>query len=261
MQFDKVDEVRVNRQFLETGDAVAFEQVFNTYYKIVYDAANKVVRNHEDAEEITNDTFMRAFNKRAEIREPEQLLKWLRTTARNLAIDKIRKSRQQVKYLSVELLDNLSVRERDLRFASILRETNAEQTEANRELIKQLLRLLPDRDREIVELMFDELSPKEIAERIDSTAGAVQKRWERLIKWMKPIARNLDVLIDCLPEERDRRIMERYLDGQPLSAITKAIGVSDSTVDRTVKRVIAQWKKAAKQNPMDPVSAIVNNRK
>lgn len=256
-----MDEVSVNRQFLETGDEVAFEQVFNTYYKIVYDAANKVVRNHEDAEEITNDTFMRAFNKRAEIREPEKLSVWLRTTARNLAIDKIRKSRQQVKYLSVELRDDLSVRERDLRFASILRETNAEQTEANRELIKQLLRLLPDRDREIVELMLDELSPKEIAERIDSTAGAVQKRWERLIEWLKPIGLHLEKLVSCLPGERDRQIMERYLDGQPLSEIAKAMGISDSTIERTVKRVIAQWKKAAKQNPMDPVSAMVNNRK
>ena len=155
-----MDEVSVNRQFLETGDEVAFEQVFNTYYKIVYDAANKVVRNYEDAEEITNDPFMRAFN----------------------------------------------------------------------ELIKQLLRLLPDRDREIVELLLDELSPKEIAERIDSTAGAVQKRWERLIKWLKPVGLHLDALVDCLPEENDRKLMERYLDGQPLSEIAKAIGVSESTI-------------------------------
>ncbi len=256
-----MDNVSINRRFLETGDEVAFEQVFNNYYKIVYDAANKVVRNREDADEIANDTFMRAFNKREEIREPKKLLVWLRTTAGNLAIDKIRKSRQQAKYLSVELLGDLSVRERDLRFASILVETDAEQTQANKELVNQLLRLLPDKDRETVELTLDGLTPKEIVKAIDSTPGAVQKRWERLIGWLKPVGIHLEVLVNCLPGERDRQIMGRYLDNQSLSVIAKAMGISDSTIERTVKRVVAEWKKAAKQNSMDPVSAMVNNRK
>ena len=260
MQFDKVDEVSINRQFLETGDERAFEHIFNTYYKVVYNTANKVVRNHEDAEEITNDTFIKAFNKREEIREPEKLLVWLRSTARNLAIDSIRRSRQQVRHLPIELFGILSDHQEDMRSASILAETSMKLNESNRSLAKQLLCLLSDRDREIVELI-DELSPREIAEVIGSTAGAVQKRWERIIEWLRPVGIHLDALIDCLQEERDRRIMELYLDGQPLSVITKTIGVSDSTVERTVKCVIAQWRKASRLSPTNPVSAMANNEK
>ena len=55
--------------------------------------------------------------------------------------------------------------------------------------------------------------------------------------------------------------MERYLDGQPFSEITKALSISPTTVEKTVKRVIAQWKKAVKDNSTDPVSAMVNNKK
>ena len=51
--------------------------------------------------------------------------------------------------------------------------------------------------------------------------------------------------------------MERYLDRQPLSVITEALGVSPATVEQTVRRVRAQWKKAATDNPTDPVSAMV----
>ena len=69
----------------------------------------------------------------------------------------------------------------------------------------------------------ESLSPKEIAETIGSTADALQKRRERIVKWLKPIALHLKVLVDCLPEERDRWIMERYLNGQPLSDIARAI--------------------------------------
>ena len=94
-----------------------------------------------------------------------------------------------------------------------------------------------------------------------STPDAVQKRWERLRKWLAPIARNLDALVNCLPEENDRKIMERYLDGQPLLEIAKAIGISPSDVEKRVKRVIAQWKKAARENPTDPVFAMVNDRR
>ena len=143
----------------------------------------------------------------------------------------------------------------------MIAETDTEQAEADRYLVARFLCLLQDTDREIIEFMLDELSPKEIAKTIDSTPEAVQKRWERIRKWLKPIARNLDALVDCLPEEKDRGIIERYLDGQPLSEITEALGVSPSTVDRTVKRVIADWKKAAKENPTDPVSAMVKKEK
>ena len=137
--------------------------------------------------------------------------------------------------------------------------------EAYRYREEQLLRLLTymDKDREIVVLARDErLNPAGIAERNGSKAGAIQKRQERLIKWANPLIQNLDALIDCLLDEKDRNIMERYfLDGQLFSEITEALGISPSTVEKTVKRVIAQWKKAAKNNPTDPVSAMVKKER
>ena len=51
--------------------------------------------------------------------------------------------------------------------------------------------------------------------------------------------------------------MERYFAGQPFLEITEALGISRSTIEETVKRVIKDWKKAAKDNPTDPVSAMV----
>ncbi len=79
--------------------------------------------------------------------------------------------------------------------------------------------------------------------------------------WLKPVVLNLDALMSCLSDENDRKIMERYLDEQPLSEIAKAIGISRSTVEETVKRVRTQWKKAAKDNPTDPVSEMVKNER
>ena len=260
-----VNDVSLNRKFLETGDVEAFTLIFKKYYPVVYARVDRMMRNHldpaVDADDITSATFTRVFNKRKEIREPEKLLAWLLTTAKNLTVGEIRNQERRTRHLSVESFESLSISEKHASFASFLTETDTGQTQANQYLLTQLLCLLPDKDREIVELMLDGLSSREIAKTMDSTSGAVQKRWERIRKWLIPIARNLEALVNCLPEENDRKVMERYLDGQPLSEIAKAIGFSRSDLEKTVKRVIKQWKEAAKQNPTDLVSAMVNNKR
>ena len=128
--------------------------------------------------------------------------------------------------------------------------------------MRQVLCLLQGKNRKVVELKIEGAEIEEIAETVGPNAEAVQKRWERILEWLIPIALNLDALVDCLPEEKDRWIMERYLDEQSLSEIAKAIvGISRSKVEETVKRVIKQWKEAAKENPTDPVSAMVKEER
>lgn len=264
-----MNDVRLNRWFVETDNDEEAGQLlsllFNAYYKTVFKAVSRMRRNHPDTvvdpDEITSETFTKAFNKRKHIQEPEKLVEWLVTVAKNLMIDKIRRAGTKAQRLSVISVGTAFAVEKEEPFASTLIETNTEQAEANRYLVARLLRLLKDQDREVVELLLDGLKPKEIAGVLTSTPEAVQKRWERLRKWLEPIARNLDALINCLPEENDRWIVERYLDGQPLSEITEALSISPVTVDRTVKRVRAQWKKAAENNPTDPVSAMVKKER
>ena len=212
-----------------------------------------------DADDITSETFTKAFNKRKEIQEPEKLLEWLIKTAKNLMIDKMRRLRTRTRRVPTDAVGSDVDLESEASFASTLAETDTGYAETNRYRVAQLLRLLQEKDREIVAFMLDGLSQKEIAEMIDTTPGAVEKRWKRLKIWVVPIMLHLEALIDYLPEENDRKIMERYLDGQPLSKIAKAIGISRSDVEGTVKRVIADWQKAAKDNPTDPVSVMTND--
>ncbi len=260
----KVNDVSLNRRFVETDDEEEARELlrllFNAYYKTVFDTIDRRRWNHPDTvvdpDEITSETFLKAFNKRKQIGESEKLLGWLIRAAENLMIDKIRNARSRAHRLPFTQIDGPSVSE-----GTMLRETDTEQAEADRTQIAQILLLLQDQDREIVDLLLDELKPKEIAEVRTSTPEAVQKKWERIRKWLFPIARNLAALIDCIPEERERKIMERYFDRQLFSEITEALGISHATVEKTVKRVIADWKKAAKDNPTDPVSAMVKKER
>ncbi|MCG9130616.1 RNA polymerase sigma factor [Candidatus Poribacteria bacterium] len=263
-----MDNVGINRRFLEADDnekEKAFELLFNTYHKIVFKKINRMMRSHPDpavdAEDIAQETFIKAFKKRHQVREPEKLLGWLLTIAKTLTLNEIRdaKRRRQTGNSFLESLDNPSIGESEAPFATFLAETDAEQAEVERDMKAKLLCLLQGTDREVVTFINDGFTTQEIAEAIDATPDAVQKRLERIREWLIPIARNLETLISCLPGEDDRIVMERHLDGQPLSDIAKAICISRSDVEARVKRVIADWKKAARQNSTDPVSATVKN--
>ena len=262
----KVNNIRLNWRFVETEDEEeACRLLFNTYYETVFNSISEMLPKHSDstidADEITSETFTKAFNKRKDIQEPDKLLGWLLTAAKNLMIDKMRRLRTQIERLPTEAVGSDVDLESEASFGSTLAETHTEYTESNRYQVAQLFRLLQEKDREIVAFMRDGLSQKEIAETIGSTPGAVEKRWKRLKIWVVPIMLHLEALIDCLPEENDRWMMERYLNGQPLSEIATAIGIPPSAIEKRVKRVIADWKKAAKDNPTDPVSSMVKKEK
>ena len=262
------DNVRINRQFLETDDEnKACALLFNTYHKAVFAKIDGMMRNHPDpavdAADIAQTTFIKALKKRNEVREPEKLRGWLLTIATNLTLNEIRdaKRQRQAGNSFLESLDNPSIGESEAPFATSLVETDAEQAEVEQDMKAKLLRLLQGTDREVVALMHEGFTIQEITAAIDATPDAVQKRLERIRKWLIPIARNLEALVNCLPEEKNRWVMERYLDGQPLLEIAKAIGISRSKVEETVKRVRKQWKKAAEENPTDPVSAMVKKER
>ncbi|MYA70655.1 sigma-70 family RNA polymerase sigma factor [Candidatus Poribacteria bacterium] len=262
----KVDDVSINRQFLETdNEEKACELLFNTYHKPVFAKISGMMRDHPDpavtAEDMTQETFIRVLKERKTLREPEKLRGWLLTIARNLTLNEIRnaKRRRQAGDSPLESLESLSISEREVHYATSLAETDAEQAEAIQYLMRQVLCLLQGKDRKVAELKDAGAEIEEIAETVGPNVEAVQKRWERILEWLIPIALNLNALINCLPQEKDRWIMERHLDEQPLSEIAKAIGISRSKVEETVKRVIKQWKKAAKENPTDPGSAMVDN--
>jgi len=237
----------LNRQFWETGSEEALNLLVQKHYEPIRASVTKIIGNHRDADEITNQTFLKAFNKRETIKYPDKLVGWLYTTAKNAAIDHIRAREQGVNRMSeFASLDNVDG-ERETAEASMLAAQQAQQTEAERYLLRCLLQLLPEKDLEVVEYLLDDLKPSEIAVAIGSTAEAVQKRWERMREWLRPIAYQLDELIDNLPSQ-EQKIMERYLDNQPLEEITEKLGISPTDVEVCVKRVIKRWKKIVTQN-------------
>ncbi len=73
------------------GDRSAFEGLIRENALRVYAVAYAVMQDREEAEDVTQETFLRAFRDRRKLREPERFVAWISTIARNLCLDRLRK--------------------------------------------------------------------------------------------------------------------------------------------------------------------------
>ncbi len=77
------------------GDDEAFETVIRTYSRRVYVVAYAIVQEIAEAEDIVQDTFLKAHQQRGKLREAGKFPAWLLTVARNAARDRLRRRRPQ----------------------------------------------------------------------------------------------------------------------------------------------------------------------
>ena len=72
------------------GDVGAFEQLVQRYSGVVFRVALHMARSHEDAEEIAQETFLRAFRHLSSFEERARISTWLTRIAVNAALVKMR---------------------------------------------------------------------------------------------------------------------------------------------------------------------------
>jgi RNA polymerase sigma-70 factor (ECF subfamily) len=85
------DEELVRRA--QDGDALAFDEIVERHKGAVFRAALAVLRNREDAEDVTQETFITAYNKLDTFRGESQLRTWLSRIAWNRSLDQRRRGR------------------------------------------------------------------------------------------------------------------------------------------------------------------------
>lgn len=157
---------------LVDGDEAAWLEFIQTYEGRMYGYLYRLEGNSEDALDLTQDVFYRAWRSIRTFRPGERVLPWLYQVARNTQIESHR--RKQLQRFSLE-----EARE-DVGFevTSAARSPvqNAESTEAQDRVQRALLRL-PDEYREAVVLRFmEDLTYDEIAQIQGVAVGTAKSR-------------------------------------------------------------------------------------
>ena len=155
-----------------------FEEVYQECYERVYNTIYIRILNRENAEDIVQDTFIKAM-KAYESYDPEisSVSTWLNRIAVNTLTDHLRKT----KAVTVDIDDCLDLGDSDKELEALFDDS------AKRAYV--ILRKLKAEERELLMMRFSlELSYKEMGERLGSNEKAVAKRVERLLVKCRGVA-------------------------------------------------------------------------
>ncbi|HSK09314.1 MAG TPA: sigma-70 family RNA polymerase sigma factor [Vicinamibacterales bacterium] len=157
------------------GDQAAWEVIVRQYWRQVFNVAYKFVGSHEQAEDLTQDIFLKIFRSLETFDRRANFQTWLISVSRNLCIDYYRSVRRERQTIDRQL--------RSEEMPAVSATVSPLRSLENRDLaaqLRQALQLLPATLRTAVLLRdIHELSYQEIAERLHLPEGTVKSRINR----------------------------------------------------------------------------------
>lgn len=157
-------------QDVRNGNRQAFTELMRRYQERVYWTARRIVGGHDDAEDVAQETFVRAFLNLGEFRSDSAFFTWLYRIAVNLSLNHLRK-RQVVRYLrESEMLSRFVAAEE-----TPLSEFQFKETEGR---LHAAVQKLPERQKAVFVLrFFDGLSYEEIADILKTSVGGLKANY------------------------------------------------------------------------------------
>jgi RNA polymerase sigma factor (sigma-70 family) len=168
----------------------AYAQLMDRYKKPVYHMILKMVRNVDDAEDLTIEAFAKAFRSLHRFKKDYTFSTWLFRIATNNAIDFIRKKKISTMSLDTSYSDDNG----DAVSMEVEDENLNPQEEAIKaqkiELIQMFVTKLPARYQKLVRLRyFKEYSYEEIADELGAPLGTVKAQLHRARELMSDLVK------------------------------------------------------------------------
>lgn len=159
----------ISNDQVSEAESSEFEAVVRQHAQFVYKIAYFVLRNHYDAEDVTQETFVRVMKQQRQLREIHDLRAWLARIAWRLAISRGRDKVQIPLDEVAQSLQKLSATG-----------ASAEQIVSEKQmltLLKQLIDTLPSKLRDPLLLsLAEELSSSEVGKILGIPEGSVRTR-------------------------------------------------------------------------------------
>ncbi|MFO7874400.1 MAG: sigma-70 family RNA polymerase sigma factor [Bacteroidales bacterium] len=179
------------REAAGNGDEKAFSELMSLYKDTIFYMLLKMTGNPDDAEDLTIETFGKAFTNIKQYNEKYAFSTWLFKIASNNGIDFIRKKKKNV--LNQEANEDLETSEDKFNF--VIDMINPEERfirGQKLELVRQVVETLKPRYRKLIALRyFEEHSYEEIAEELDLPMGTVKAQLFRAREFLYQAMKNM----------------------------------------------------------------------
>ena len=186
-----LEDFKLIDQAVKENDEQAYAMLMGRYKRPVYHMILKMVRNVDDAEDLTIEAFAKAFKNLHRFKKDFTFSTWLFRIATNNAIDFIRKKKLETMSLDTSFTDdngesvkidvedhNLNPQEEAIKSQKI-------------ELIQLFVTKLPPKYQRLVRLRyFKEYSYEEIAEELNAPLGTIKAQLHRARELMYDLVKN-----------------------------------------------------------------------
>ncbi len=154
-------------------------QVYHLYKHNMFNASYRILRSREDAEDVVQECFIKAFEKIHQVKEDVKLGGWLRRIVVNASLDVVRKKKYQLEWNDLTIVEEEVEEELDTNYSGVSIDT-----------IKKSINSLKEKYRIILMLyLIEDYTHKEISEMLGLNESTVRNQYRRgkqqLVKQLK----------------------------------------------------------------------------
>jgi RNA polymerase sigma-70 factor, ECF subfamily len=154
------------------GNRLAFEELVNRYKKSVYYLTYRMVHDYEDAADLSQETFLKAYQGLRKFKRQSSFHTWLYRITINLCINHLRKKKSR-RYVGLENV-------RTVKEPDVLDKLELDEL---RETVNEAVHALPEKQRAAVILrIYHGLSHKEISDILNCSVGTVKANYFHAIR-------------------------------------------------------------------------------
>lgn len=193
LQMNKINDQHYINLVL-SGDTNAFATLVDRYKALVFTLAFKMVKNREEAEEISQDTFIKVYKSLPKFKGDSKFSTWMYRVTYNTCLDKLKAFKREQPVITIDSYTENQIRSLDNTLDAI---ENKERSQ----MIQNSLNLLPSEDSFLLTLYyFEEQSLEEISKVMGITPNNVKVK----------LFRSRKKLASILKERLEPEIIEYY---------------------------------------------------
>lgn len=164
---------------MEAGQVEALREIYRRYGSLVYSLALRILKTPEEAEDLTQEIFLKLWQKNTYQADRASVSTYLSLTTRSRAIDRVRSRGAQYRVMQRWDLSHASLNATN---APLEKATLSEQSQQ----VKHALSELAPAEKEILEIAYYEgLTQSQIAQRLDLPLGTVKSRSRQALKKLR----------------------------------------------------------------------------
>ncbi len=156
-------------------DAQQFEAFMQNYQNMVFSTAMRLVANPAEAEDISQEVFLKAYERFSELRDSPTVGGWLKTVATNMSLNHLSRYRARWSFFSELSVGHEEGEEREVDFAATQDLAEDLARSDRHQLVEKALHQLPDAQRvPLVLFHLEGLGYEEIAAKLNCSLGKVK---------------------------------------------------------------------------------------